>query len=507
MSLATVFSRATVGVNAPLVKIEVHISNGLPSFQVVGLPDTSVRESRDRVRSAIINSKLQFPQSRLTVNLSPADIPKEGARYDLAIAIGILAASEQLPNKALEQLELIGELGLSGDLRPVSAAIPAAIAVSQANRQLILPLDSAKQALVVGKHCILAAQCLLDVFLHLTGKSKLSTIDPQQQRGNTEISQPDPLCLSDVIGQHQSKRALEIAAAGQHNLLLMGAPGTGKSMLAARLNSIQPELTEQEALEVAAINSIANKSFDLACWRKRPFRSPHHTVSGAALVGGGSIPKPGEVTLSQHGVLFLDELPEFSRHVLDVLREPMETGTVTISRAAQQAEFPAQFQLVVALNPSPTGHYNDGRATTDQVLKYLSKISGPLLDRIELQVEMANVKPSQLVAENTQEETSSSIKLRVELARQRMLNRAGKANGLLTSKEVQHHCRLTPEQRLFFQTNIEKLKLSARSYHKLLKVARTIADLAGAEQITQQHIAEALNYRAMDRLLTYLSQN
>lgn len=503
MSFSTIYSRAIIGVDSPLVKIEVHLSNGLPSFQIVGLPDTSVRESRDRVRSAIINSQLQFPQTRLTVNLSPADIPKEGARYDLAIAIGILVASKQIPESAISNYEFLGELGLNGELRPARAALPSVIAINRANRTALLPTSDAKQTKVLKECMALPANTLLDVFNHLTNKYLLAPLENCSGHDNN-IDLPST-CISEVIGQEQGKRALEIAAAGQHNLLFLGAPGTGKSMLASRLIGLLPEMTEQEAIETAAINSIAGKTFDAETWKLRSFRCPHHTVSGVALVGGGSIPKPGEVSLAHHGVLFLDELPEFNRKVLDVLREPMESGKVTISRAAHQAEFPAQFQLVAALNPSPTGHYSDGRSTKEQVLKYLNKISGPILDRIELQIEVNNINPSQLVQHPTGE-TSLSVRARITKARMQMLQRAQKPNALLTSKEVQLHCKLSNEQQEFLQKVIEKLKLSARSYHKILKVARTIADLEGSAEIGQKHIAEALNYRAMDRLLDYLTK-
>ena len=505
MSFATVFSRAIIGVDAPQVKIEVHISNGLPSFQIVGLPDTSVRESRDRVRSAIINSQLQFPQVRLTVNLSPADIPKEGARYDLAIAIGILIASKQIIASNTECFEFLGELGLNGELRSIRAAIPSVIAINKDNRTAILPNANAQQIGLLKQSSASSASTLLEVFNHFCQKQQLTNIEYCQQY-NEDIGNTSLNCLSDVIGQEQGRRVLEIAAAGQHNLLFLGPPGTGKSMLASRLISILPEMTEQEAIETASINSIAGKTFDHNGWKARPYRNPHHTVSGIALIGGGSIPKPGEVSLAQNGVLFLDELPEFSRKVLDVLREPMETGKVTISRAAQQAEFPAQFQLIAALNPSPTGHYNDGRTSRDQILKYLNKISGPILDRIELQIELNNIKPSQLV-EHQMGETSKQVKQRVVRARNFMLARANKPNALLDSKEVFIHCQLTEQQQIFIQRAIEKLSISARAYHKILKVARTIADLEQSEQIEQQHLAEALGYRAMDRLLNYLSKN
>lgn len=504
MSFSIIYSRAIIGIDAPLVKIEVHISNGLPSFQIVGLPDTSVRESRDRVRSAIINSQLQFPQARLTVNLSPADIPKEGARYDLAIAMGILVASKQIPESVADAYEFLGELGLNGELRTIRAALPSVIAINKSKRTAILPASDAMQTHVLRDCAVLSADTLLSVFHHLTRRKPLTPPQSVEEKHNNNTA-ASMACLSEVVGQEQGKRALEIAAAGQHNIMFLGAPGTGKSMLASRLIGILPDMTEQEAIEVAAINSIAGKSTTTNTWRTRPFRAPHHTVSGIALVGGGSIPKPGEISLAQHGVLFLDELPEFSRKVLDVLREPMESGKVTISRAAHQAEFPAQFQLVAALNPSPTGHYADGRSTKEQVLKYLNKISGPILDRIELQIEVNSMTPDQLISHRTSE-TSAKIRERVTKARQVMINRAQKPNALLTSKEVVEHCSVSTQLQAFLQNVIVKFGLSARSYHKVLKVARTIADLEGATEVSQAHIAEALNYRAMDRLFHFLTK-
>jgi magnesium chelatase family protein len=504
MSFATVYSRARVGISAPLVTIEVHISNGLPSFQIVGLPDASVRESRDRVRSALVNSNFQFPQTRLTVNLSPADIPKEGARFDLAIAVGILAASAQIPTDKLTQFEFYGELGLNGDVRGIIGAIPTTMACGDANRICILPKENITQAGLVEKTEALEASTLMAVFHHLTGQQNLTFTPPEQTLVANQDNNPND--LSDVIGQVMAKRALEIAAAGQHNLLFLGPPGTGKSMLASRLASILPEMSLEQALQTAAIHSISGKPFDFTKWRTRPFRNPHHTASGVALVGGGSVPKPGEISLSHNGVLFLDELPEFDRKVLDVLREPMETGGITISRATQQADFPARFQFVGALNPSPTGHYNDGRTTSDQVLRYLNKISGPLLDRIDIQIDVPALPKGALTQKNQDVESSSIVKQRVKQARDIMLSRAGKPNALLSSKEVANYCPLSKDDQLFLENTIHQLKMSIRAYHKILKVARTIADLQSCPNITRGHLIEALNYRAMDRLLAHLSQ-
>ncbi|NVK23993.1 MAG: YifB family Mg chelatase-like AAA ATPase [Gammaproteobacteria bacterium] len=502
MSTATVFSRARIGIDAPEIKIEVHISNGLPAFQIVGLPDTSVRESRDRVRSALINSNFQFPQTRLTINLSPADIPKEGARFDLAIAIGILAASNQLPTNILTNNEFYGELGLSGDLRDIIGAIPSVLSATQNSRTCIMPAHSAQQAAVIKNAEIIPANSLLEVFHHLSGQQTL-TLQANTERQTEQTFNED---LADVIGQHQAKRALEIAAAGQHNMLFIGPPGTGKSMLASRIQTILPEMSDEEALETAAIHSISGKEIDYQYWKKRIVRCPHHTCSGVALVGGGSIPKPGEASLSHNGVLFLDELPEFDRKVLDVLREPLETGKITISRAAQQAEFPARFQLIAALNPSPTGHYNDGRSNKDTTLKYLNKISGPLLDRIEIQIEVPSLKQGELSQPQDNRENSKQTRQRVITARSIMLKRAGKPNAQLSNKELNRDCQLSPPNQQFLETTIHKLNLSIRVYHKILKVARTIADLEGNRTIEKRHLAEALSYRAMDKIIKHLTQ-
>ena len=501
MSFATIFSRARVGIDAPLVTIEVHISNGLPAFQIVGLAETSVREARDRVRSALINSQFKFPQTRITVNLAPADLPKEGGRFDLPIALGILAATGQIPANTLNQYEFYGELGLKGDLRSIIGEIPSALACAKSRRVAVLPRSNAQNAAIIGVEHILPCDTLLQVFHHLSGQRPLP--------GLADCSPLSPcieeqLDLKDVIGQHAAKRALEIAAAGQHNLVFLGPPGTGKSMLAQRLLGILPEMTDDEALETSAIHSVSGKQFDASRWRRRPFRQPHHTASGVALVGGGSVPKPGEISLAHNGVLFLDELPEFDRKVLDVLREPLETGQVSISRAAQQADFPAQFQLVAALNPSPTGHHNDGRASSDQVIRYLNKLSGPLLDRIDLQIDVP-LLPKGALNQKDEGEPSESVRQRVIAARQLMTSRAQKPNAQLSNSELKLHCRLSEEDQAFLENTIYKLKMSIRAYHKILKVARTIADLNQSEQIQRAHLAEALSYRAMDRLLASLA--
>lgn len=498
MSLAVVYSRARHGLDAPLVTVEVHISNGLPAFQLVGLPETSVKESRDRVRSAMVNSGFAFPDRKITVNLAPADLPKEGGRFDLPIALGIIVASGQLAEARLKGYEFFGELALSGEIRIIVGEIPVAIACRDAGRAAVLPMLNAQQAQQVPGAKVHGADHLLQVHSFLLSQQALPAIPslPVKQSAN----QPD---LADVKGQAHAKRVLEIAAAGEHNLLMLGPAGTGKSMLAQRLPGIMPPLTEQEALATAAIYSIAGLQRNLTDWQQRPFRSPHHTSSAVALVGGGSVPRPGEISLSHHGILFLDELPEFPRKVLDVLREPLETGVVHISRAARQAEFPAQFQLVAALNPSPTGHHQDGRATPEQVMRYLNRLSGPFIDRIELQIEVP-LLPKGTLSQHTEEESSASVRQRVLAARQQQLSRQGKANARLTGSEIADFCPLQQADARFLEDTIHRFKLSARTYHKIIKVARSIADLQQQPQISRAHLMEALSYRALERLLSYL---
>jgi len=497
MSLAIVYSRAQVGMDAPLVTVEVHLSNGLPSMSIVGLPETAVKESKDRVRGAILNSHFEFPARRITINLAPADLPKEGGRYDLPIALGILAASRQIPDNDLLLYEFAGELALSGHLRAVQGILPMALHTKKTRRALAIPLGNAAEASLVKGTGIVPAQHLLELTRHLS-KTALIDYTPAALPAADETVLLD---LADVRGQHHARRALEIAAAGGHSLLMLGPPGTGKSLLASRLPGILPEMTEAEALQAAAIASISRQSVDTRIWKRRVFRAPHHTASAAALVGGGSNPQPGEISLAHHGVLFLDELPEFNRQVLEVLREPLESGRIMISRATRQTEFPAQFQLIAAMNPCPCGYLGDpsGRChcTSEQVLRYRNRVSGPLLDRIDMHVEVPRLSFNEM--QGPEGECSTITRERVTGARNIQLQRNNTLNSQLTHQQIGETCALKQPDQMLLQRAIEKLQLSARAYHRILKIARTTADLAGSETIGTPHISEAIGYRKLDR--------
>ena len=478
---------------APLVTVEVHLANGLPAFNLVGLPETEVKESRERVRAALQNAQFGFPSRRITVNLAPADLPKESGRFDLPIAIGILVATGQLPGNRLHELEFAGELALTGQLRPIRGALAMMLSASGDGRAFILPQASAAEAALVRAAVVHPASSLLEVCAHLMGSAPL---DRQPWKGEVVSCTPYP-DLADVRGQSHAKRALEIAACGFHSLLMAGAPGTGKSMLAQRLPGILPAVTEAEALETAAIQSL-NGSFRIERWGQRPYRCPHHTASAVALVGGGSNPRPGEISLAHHGVLFLDELPEFDRRVLEVLREPLESGRIHISRAARQAEFPALFQLIAAMNPCPCGYlgHASGKCccTPDQIARYRGRISGPLLDRIDLQIEVPALAADSLRG-SAAGDSSAIVRARVDRTRQVQLTRQGKANALLTHKELDVHCRLDQKGDALLRDAIARFSLSARAYHRVLKIARTIADMALSPMPDVNHVAEAIGYR------------
>ncbi|MES2153271.1 MAG: YifB family Mg chelatase-like AAA ATPase [Pseudomonadota bacterium] len=499
MSLAVLRSRALAGMEAPAVSVEVHLANGLPSFTIVGLPDAEVRESKDRVRAALQNAGFEIPARRITVNLAPADLPKESGRFDLPIALGILAASGQMPGDQLQRYEFAGELSLSGQLRPIRGALAMTFAMQRcrqgAPRAFILPQANADEAALVGGAAIYPAETLLQVCAHFARADAHSGL--ARHSGRPPAAEPAYPDFSDVKGQERVKRALEVAAAGLHSVLLIGPPGAGKTMLATRFAGLLPPMSDQEALESAAVQSLTG-GFSAATWKLRPYRSPHHTTSGVALVGGGNVPRPGEVSLAHGGVLFLDELPEFDRRVLEVLRQPMESGRITISRAAHQADFPARFQLIAAMNPCPCGYLGhvSGKChcTSEGVLRYQDRISGPLLDRIDMQIEVAAMAP-ELLSAGTDGESSAVIAARVALAFERQLARQAKPNQRLGTRDIDRHCRLDGEGEQVLRLTMLRLHWSARAYHRVLRVARTIADLQGAQQISAAHVGEAISYR------------
>lgn len=493
MKLSTVYSYAVVGVKAQLIYIEVHIANGLPALSIVGLPEASVRESKDRVRSAIQNAGFEYPARRITVNLAPADLPKFGAGYDLAIAIGILHASEQLKNKDFDHCAFIGELSLSGQIRQVGGILPIAVESAKQGKRLILPKDNSEEIQILNAtkhHC---ADTLLAVCAHLAGEERLSEITPLAPKEKTET-----LCMSDVQGQHQAKRALEIAAAGGHSLLMQGPPGTGKTMLASRLPSILPQMTPEEIVEVASIYSVAQVQRNE--FSEPPFRAPHHTASPTALVGGGSKPIPGEISLAHRGILFLDELPEFPGKVLEVMRQPLESGEIWISRAALKTVFPSRFQLIAAMNPCPCGYAGESRCTCsiDRINRYQGRISGPLLDRIDLHLRLVRDQHKINRQGGSKEEASDMVRRRVIHARHCQTKRQGCLNSELTHSDLQKY--LTSDKALVetAQAALERMDLSMRALHRAFKVAMTIADLAG-ESVNKMHLLEALSYRQQNR--------
>jgi len=498
MSLATTYSRAILGVEAVEVRVETHLSNGLPGFAIVGLPETAVKESKERVRSAILNSGLDFPARRITVNLAPADLPKAGGRYDLAIALSILVASGQVREAMLEQSEILGELALDGSVRPIAGALPALVAARASGRRVFLPAANAAELTLIEYHRANCVASLLQVANHFINGVPLAAVSAETAQLPPD-TQPQGIQLAQVRGQALAKRALQIAAAGGHNLLMVGPPGSGKTMLARSLVGLLPDLQSNEALEVATIKSIAANSGNDSGWQQRPFRTPHHSATAVALVGGGQRAHPGEISLAQRGVRFLDELTEFKPGVLDALREPLEAGEITISRASYRVRYPANFQLLAAMNPCPCGHAGDTQqaccCSPERLRNYIGKLSGPLLDRLDLLIEVPALAPAELLEPTAEATDWSAVRQSIAECRARQLARAGKLNCDLGVEELEQSCQLPRKLRARLAHTMEKLKMSARTAHRVIKVARSIADYSGRTDISEGDLLEAVSYR------------